>query len=62
MQGQVLLAELITEAVCREIARQGVDRGQFLAPDGAETDAIQQQFIRLQNQHAHKVHACIVQM
>ena len=33
-QGQVLLAELITEAVCREIARQGVESGKFLAPDG----------------------------
>jgi len=32
VQGQVLLAELITEAVCREIARSGVERGRFLAP------------------------------
>lgn len=61
-QGQVLLAELISEAMCREVARQGVERGTFLAPDGAETDAIQQQFIRLQNQYAHLVHSCIVKM
>jgi hypothetical protein len=33
-QGQVLLAELITEAMCREIARQGVERGTYLAPEG----------------------------
>jgi hypothetical protein len=59
-QGQVLLAELITEAVCREIARQGVESGKFLAPDGAEADAIQSHFIRLQNRYAHIIHDVIV--
>jgi hypothetical protein len=60
MQGQVLLAELITEAVCREIARQGVESGRFLAPEGAEADAIQSHFIRLQNRYAHLIHEVIV--
>ena len=60
VQGQVLLAELITEAVCREIARSGVERGRFLAPDGAEADAINNHFIRLQNQYAHLIHKYIV--
>jgi hypothetical protein len=60
MQGQVLLAELITEAVCREIARQGVESGRFLAPEGAEADAIQSHFIRLQNRYAHLIHDVIV--
>jgi len=60
IQGQVLLAELITEAVCREIAREGVERGRFLAPDGAEADAIQNHFIRLQNRYAHMIHEAIV--
>jgi len=59
-QGQVLLAELITEAVCREIARQGVESGKFLAPEGSEADAIQSHFIRLQNRYAHLVHNVIV--
>ena len=59
-QGQVLLAELITEAVCREIARQGVESGRFLAPEGAEADAIQSHFIRLQNRYAHLIHTVIV--
>jgi len=59
-QGQVLLAELITEAVCREIARRGVENGNFLAPAGAQADAIQREYIRLQNQYAHKIHACFV--
>ena len=60
VQGQVLLAELITEAVCREIARSGVERGRFLAPDGAEADAIHNHFIRLQNRYAHLIHKYIV--
>ncbi len=60
VQGQVLLAELITEAVCREIARHGVEIGRFLAPDGAEADAVQNHFIRLQNQYAHLIHQYIV--
>jgi hypothetical protein len=60
VQGQVLLAELITEAVCREIARNGVERGRFLAPDGAEADAINNHFIRLQNMYSHLIHQYIV--
>jgi hypothetical protein len=60
VQGQVLLAELITEAVCREIARQGVESGRFLAPEGAEADAVQSHFIRLQNRYAHIIHQVIV--
>ena len=60
IQGQVLLAELITEAMCREIARHGVEIGKFLAPDGAEADAVQNHFIRLQNQYAHLIHQYIV--
>jgi hypothetical protein len=59
-QGQVLLAELITEAVCREIARRGVENGNFLAPARGQADAIQREYIRLQNQYAHKVHAFFV--
>jgi len=62
VQGQVLLAELITEAVCREIARQGVESGKFLAPDGAEADAIQSHFIRIQNRYAHLIHEVIVKV
>lgn len=60
MQGQVLLAELITEAVCREIAREGVEKGRFLVLEGAEADAIQNHFIRLQNRYAHLIHQYIV--
>jgi hypothetical protein len=60
VQGQVLLAELITEAVCREIAREGVEKGRFLVLEGSEADAIQNHFIRLQNRYAHLIHKYIV--
>jgi len=59
-QGQVLLAELITEAVCFEIARRGVESGVFLAPTGAEADAIRREHVNLQNKYAHKIHECFV--
>ena len=59
-EGQVLLAELITEAVCREIAREGVEKGKFLVLEGSEADAIQNHFIRLQNRYAHLIHQYIV--
>ncbi len=60
VQGQVLLAELITEAVCREIAREGVEKGRFLVLEGSEADAIQNHFIRLQNRYSHLIHRYIV--
>ena len=59
-QGQVLLAELVTEAVCFEIARRGVENGVFLAPMGAEADAIRREHINLQNKYAHKIHECFI--
>jgi len=60
MQGQVLLAELVAEAVCREIAREGVEKGRFLVLEGSEADAIQNHFIRLQNRYSHLIHEHIV--
>jgi hypothetical protein len=60
VQGQVLLAELVTEAVCREIAREGVEKGRYLVLEGSEADAIQNHFIRLQNRYAHLIHNYIV--
>jgi hypothetical protein len=51
-----LLAGLITEAVCSEIARRGVANGVFLTIQGAETDAIRREQINLQNKYVHKIH------
>ncbi len=59
-QAQVMLAELISEAVCNAIANRGVERGNFISVPGAETDAVRREYIRLQNQYAHHIHACFV--
>lgn len=59
-QGQVLLAELITEAACREMARRGVESGKYLTMPGTEIDSIQREYINLQNKYAHKIHAFLV--
>jgi hypothetical protein len=58
--GQVMLAELITEAACREIARRGVQSGNWLSIEGSEADAVQREYINLQNKYAHIIHSCIV--
>ena len=60
-QGQVLLAELVTEAVCFEIARRGVENGRYLAGHGADADAIRREHVNLQNKYAHKIHECFVE-
>ena len=52
-----MLAELVTEVVCREIARQGTSRGRFISVSGFEADAIQREYLRLQNLHAASIHA-----
>lgn len=59
-QAQVMLAELLTEAVCRELARRGVESEIYIAPAGGQADAIQRKYIELQNQYAHRIHACFV--
>jgi len=58
--GQVMLAELITEAACREMARRGVQPGKWLSVEGSEADAVQREYINLQNKYAHVIHGCIV--
>lgn len=59
-QGQVILAELISEAICGAIARHGVDTGRFAAPVGGEVEAIQNHQLRLQNQYSGRIHEVIV--
>ena len=59
-QGQVMLAELISEAVCETIARHGIETGRFAAPVGGEVEAIQVQQLRLQNQYSGLIHEAIV--
>jgi len=60
-QGQVMLAELIAEACCREIARQRVQKQLVAVPAGAEADAREREYRRLHNQYAHRIHEMFVQ-
>ena len=59
-QAQVIIAELVTEAVCKEIARRGVESQTFLSLADSTPDAVNQQYIRIQNQYAHRIHAALV--
>jgi hypothetical protein len=59
-KGQVMLAELISEAFCNELASQGVASQKYLAPAGGEADAIRRKYIELQTLYAHRIHACFV--
>ena len=59
-QGQVILAELISESVCQAIADHGVTTGRFATPVGTEAIAVQNQRLRLQNKYSGLIHEIIV--
>lgn len=59
-QGQVILAELVSEDVCNSIARNGVESGKFPMVAGGEAEAIQFQQLRLQNEYAGLIHEALV--
>jgi hypothetical protein len=59
-QGQVLLAELVTEVLCREIARVGVQNGKLPAYHESLEASIQAHVQRLQHEFAHEIHAYFV--
>lgn len=59
-QGQVLLAELVTEVMCREIARLGVQNGKLPAFHESLEASIQAHVQRLQHEFAHEIHAYFV--
>ena len=58
--GQVLIAELIIEAACREMARRKVDDPEYPIPEGGQEAALQKLFIDYQNKYAHLIHRCMV--
>jgi hypothetical protein len=37
-----------------------VRSGNFLSVAGGEADAVQREYIRLQNQYGHRIHTCFV--
>jgi hypothetical protein len=60
LQGQVLLAELVTEAVTQELANRGVRSKVYAAVEGGEAEAIARYRIRLTNRYAHTIHDILV--
>ena len=61
-QGQVILAELVSEAVCVTIARQGVEKGHpnFPTIGDSQDVSIQSHQLRLHNQYAASIHEALV--
>jgi len=60
-QGQVLMAELITESICSEIATRGVHAGKYIVVAGSEADTVRREYVRLQNQYAKRIHESFVE-
>lgn len=61
-QGAVLCAELVLEAVCKELARRGVDSGKFMAPSGSGgiAAAIDREYDQLRIKYAEQLHQLVV--
>jgi hypothetical protein len=59
-QGQVLLAELVTEVICYEIARVGVHTGKLPSFHSDVEASVQAHFHRLVHEYAHEIHAYFV--
>jgi hypothetical protein len=55
-QGQVLLAEMVTDVICREIARVGVQNGKLPAFHDNLDASIQAHYNRLVHEYAHEIH------
>lgn len=58
-QCQVLIAELVIDAVCREIARRKSDQGKLLSLSD-RTDAINREHNELINKYAQAIHSMLV--
>jgi hypothetical protein len=57
-EGRILLAELVGEAFCKELARQGMETGKYQkapTPDGA-IDSFNAAINDLQKKHLHRIH------
>ena len=59
MHCQVLVAELVTDAVCRELARRKAETGR-LSILGEYMDAVNREHNRLINEYAHVIHQYLV--
>ena len=51
-----MMAELVAEAFCRELARHRVHKSRLAFPTGGEAEAREVEFRRLHNQYAVRIH------
>lgn len=58
-QGKVILAELVGEAFCREVARQSLEAGKYPIISGAEIDTFNSAVNDLQKKYLHRIHDLI---
>jgi len=54
-EGRMLLAELIGEAFCKELARRGIEIGKYPCPSGSEIDAYNTAVNDLQKRYLHLI-------
>ena len=59
-EGRLLLAELVGEAFCRELARQGLDYGKYQTFPGGEIDSFIAAFFEEQKKCLHKIQKIIL--
>jgi hypothetical protein len=59
-QGQVLLAELVIDVICREVARMGTLNGKLPSFHSNWEESVQAHYQRLVHDFAHEVHAFFV--
>jgi hypothetical protein len=59
-QGSLMLAELVAEAFCKELARRRLDAGLAPVVEGAEIDAFSSQVNQLMRRHLGAIHEALV--
>jgi len=55
-EGTVMLSELVSEAVCRELAGRGIESGLYPSVPGKKAEGIRINYNRLQNKYTHIIH------
>ena len=58
-QGGAILAELVGEAFCREMAQKGIDAGKYLVMPGAEIAGFNTAVNELQRKYLHLIHSIV---
>lgn len=58
-EGKILLSELVGEAFCKELARQGIEVGKYPKIPGAEIDSFNTAVNELQKKYLHRIQEII---